>query len=423
MQNEYKVVFRGRDPFGQRLSQIPAHDKKDPWGRTHGDEVGTSIRARRSTWFTLLATMVSFSPDKFSPKKNSLKDVQGYIHGVSDVKTPANPNSTRYFDFILQEGDEERQVVCFNANKHDEVKQQEKSKLPVQLSNMSPQKRRYGEGIEYKMSKFSRLTPAKNLPFQWKQWEQSSQGTVKEILENKSNGKVVALKAKVLSKSEVSSIHSHMMKKELSKCDIIVADGSGAIIVTLWENQIEQVFVDRSFYFQGLKVNCFNKKQLSSTKSTKIDICDDIAVSLESSGAAEELKPREKSKKSITRTVFAADVRKSFTCINCKSKISDIDEKSALKCVNCNLKSDMICSSTANLIIKNENGENAGRYYCPHSAMQDIFHKISSADGYTIDKDVSKLSAVMEDTLLNVPKLTFDVLSEEKVVKGIELCN
>ena len=217
------------------------------------------------------------------------------------------------------------------------------------------------------------------------------------------------------------------MKKKLSKCDIIVVDGSGAITVTLWENQIKQVFVDRSFYFQGLKVNCFNKKQLSSTKSTKIDICDNIGVSVEFSGAAEELKPREKSKKSITGTVFAADVRKSFICINCKSKISDIDEKSALRCVNCNLKmqkSDMICSSTANLIIKNENGENAGRYYCPHSAMQDIFHKISSVDGYTIDKDVSKLSAdVMEDTLLNVPKLTFDVLSEEKVVKGIELCN
>ena len=70
--------------------------------------------------------------------KNAFKDVQGYIHGVSDVKTPANPNSTRYFDFILQEGVEERRVVCFNANKHDEVKQQEKSKLPVHLSNMSP---------------------------------------------------------------------------------------------------------------------------------------------------------------------------------------------------------------------------------------------------------------------------------------------
>ena len=162
------------------------------------------------------------------------------------------------------------------------------------------------------MSKYSKLTPAKNLPFQWKEWAQSSQGTIKEILENKSNGKVVAVKAKVLSKSKVLSGHSHLMKKELAKCDVIVADASGAITVTLWEDQIEQVFVDRSFYFQGLKVNCFNKKQLSSTTCTKIDVCDDIAVSVESSGAAEELKPREKSKKSITGTVFAADVKKVF---------------------------------------------------------------------------------------------------------------
>ena len=71
-----------------------------------------------------------------------------------------------------------------------------------------------------------------------------------------------------------------------------------------------------------------------------------------------------------------------------------------------------------------EHSENAECYYCPHSALQDLFQKISSADGYAIDKDVSKMSAdVMKDTLLNVPKLTFDVLSEEKVIKSIELCN
>ena len=33
-------------------------------------------------------------------------------------------------------------------------------------------------------------------------------------------------------------------------------------------------------------------------------MCDDIAVSLKSSGAAEELKPREKRKKPITGTVL-----------------------------------------------------------------------------------------------------------------------
>ena len=336
---------------------------------TPGGEVGTSIELLTyahagAHGLRCLQQWRRFPLTSFCQRKihsKMCKDVT--VHGVSDVKTPANPNSTRYFDFILQEGDEERRVVYFNTNKHDVVKQQEKSKLPVRLSNMSPQ----NEDTERESNtneQLSRPSPARNLPFQWKQWEQSLQGTMKEILENKSNGEVVALKAKVLSKSEVSSVHSHMMKKELSKCDVIVADASGAITVTLWENQIEQVFVDRFFYFQGLKVNCFNKKQLSSTRRTKIDICDDIAVSLESSGTAEELKPREKSKKSITGTVFAADVRKSFICINCKSKIGDIDEKSALKCLTCNLKmrkSDMIFSSTANLIIKNENGENAGR--------------------------------------------------------------
>lgn len=121
------------------------------------------------------------------------------------------------------------------------MKKQEKSKLPVHLSNMSPQKRRYGGGIKSKMNKFSRLTLAKNLPFQWKERAQSSQGTIKQILENKSNGKFMALKAKVLSKSKVSSVHSHVMKKDLSKGDVIVADASGAITVVLWENQIEQV--------------------------------------------------------------------------------------------------------------------------------------------------------------------------------------
>lgn len=63
--------------------------------------------------------MASISSENASAKKTAVKDVQGFIHGVSDIKTPANPNSTRYFDFILQEGDEERRVVCFNANKHE----------------------------------------------------------------------------------------------------------------------------------------------------------------------------------------------------------------------------------------------------------------------------------------------------------------
>lgn len=82
----------------------------------------------------------------------------------------------------------------------------------------------------------------------------------------------------------------------------------------------------------------------------------------------------------------------------------------------------MACSTTANIVIKAENGENVGRYYCPHTAMQELFKTISSANGYNIDKNVSNLSAnLMEDTLLNVNKMTFHVLDEQKLIKCIDL--
>ena len=43
--------------------------------------------------------------------------------------------------------------------------------------------------------------------------------SIKEILDKKSDGDVVTLKAKVLQKLEVSSIYSRVMKKDLNKCD------------------------------------------------------------------------------------------------------------------------------------------------------------------------------------------------------------
>ena len=289
---------------------------------------------------SLTSEMASFSPEKSnSANATQQKDIEGYVHQVSDIKIPANPSSSRYFDFTLQEADQETRVVCFSPNKRDELKEKEKSKFPVHMSNTSPQKRRFAEGVEYRINKFSKLSPAKNLSFQWRQPtnSQSSQTcTIKEILDTKGNGDLVAIKAKVLSKSE--SVYSHFMNKQLNKCDVVVADAIAAITVTLWEMQIDQVSTENSFYFQALKVNYYNTKHLNSNKSTKIDTCDDVALSKESTGAADDLKPKEKAITTITGTVFATDVKKSFICINCKSKIADMSDKTALKCTNCSLK-------------------------------------------------------------------------------------
>ena len=98
-------------------------------------------------------------------KEVSYKDVQGYIHDVSPVKISANLRSNRYFNFELQQRQDQTGVVCFNAERRDEVKEKEECKIPITVTNASPSKRKYTEQVEYTMNKFSRVCRAKNLSF------------------------------------------------------------------------------------------------------------------------------------------------------------------------------------------------------------------------------------------------------------------
>ena len=182
-----------------------------------------------------------------SGKEAIYKHVQRYIH-VSKIKIPANPKSSRYFDFELQEGEREARVVCFNADQMDEVKSKEDSKVPVTVTNVSPTKRRYSENVEYRMNKFSRVSRAKNL-------EIRRVNSIKEILDSIGVGDIVRLKAKVLQKSQTTSVYSRVMKKDLSKCDVVVADLGVAMVITLWEENISKVSVDNSCCFYEMVVN------------------------------------------------------------------------------------------------------------------------------------------------------------------------
>ena len=87
--SEAAILLVSSSPEFQRITKGTHGDGL--MGRGWNEHKITNICARRSTWFTLLATMASFSSDKFSPKKNSLKDVQGYIHGISMSRHQPTP--------------------------------------------------------------------------------------------------------------------------------------------------------------------------------------------------------------------------------------------------------------------------------------------------------------------------------------------
>ena len=259
----------------------------------------------------------SFSSTKSNASASPYKDVQGYIHDVSNIKTPANPKSSRYFDFKIQEADDETRVVCFNADCQGEVKDKEQCKRPCLLTNVSPQKRRFAEGMEYKMNKYSRVTIVKNLAFQWKEGADLSETTVKDILESKATGDIVTLKAQVLSKSDVQTVYSRNLRKDLKKCEVVIADTSGAISVTIWEDLIEDIKPQSSYHFQQLKVSFFDRKYLNANKDTKINMCDEhFDLSPDTIKIADDLKANEKVDESITGSILAVDVNRSYTCIN-----------------------------------------------------------------------------------------------------------
>lgn len=275
------------------------------------------------------------------------------------------------------------------------------------------------------MNKFSRVSRAKNLAFQWKKPEIRCENAIKEILDSKGDGDIVRLKAKVLEKSETTSVYSRVMKKDLSKCDVVVADLSGAMVITLWEENISKVSVDNSYCFYEMVVNSFNRKHLNSNKGSTISTCDDVVVSEETRGMAEQLATDEKSSETLTGRILALSIKRLYTCVNCKCKIADIPGKTVFKCSKCELairKADMPSSTTSSVVIEDDAGNNIGRFYCPDNAMRSFFTKLAEMQVYSIEKaDITELSVeMMEETLLNLQKLKFEIYMTDKVIKGIE---
>ena len=201
-------------------------------------------------------------------KPNSRKDVKGFIHDVSAVD---DRSGSRFFSFKLQERDECRRVVCFQTEKREDIQQKAEMKSPVRILQLSPQKRRFRPDVlEYKLEKFSKVEVKPNMSFPWKD-QSTPKVTVKTIIDEYGEGDVVSVECKVLHKLETQEVYSKTHGKDLNKCDIIIADATGTIRMTIWEALIEQVEASKSYLFKDVKVNCFSGKALNSNTTSRIN--------------------------------------------------------------------------------------------------------------------------------------------------------
>lgn len=78
--------------------------------------------------------------------------------------------------------------------------------------------------------------------------------SVSKILNSSTIGNIVLLKAKVVLKGDIQTVYSSAMKKELSKCNIVLADSTEAIAATVWEKMIPVISNEKSYAFSNLRV-------------------------------------------------------------------------------------------------------------------------------------------------------------------------
>ena len=178
-----------------------------------------------------LVNMASNSPPKSSTTTVELEE---YVHQVSGIKTPTS--GTRY--------------------------------SLVKLLNVSPQKRKFDPNTqEYRLNNYSKVVVTRRVPYPWKDISAAlAEASVKSILDSCIPGDIVSLKAKVLHKSNEQSVYS---KTNLKNCDIIVADTTGPILITLWEVVTANVNIN-TYNFEWLKVAFYNNKYLNSTSQTLV---------------------------------------------------------------------------------------------------------------------------------------------------------
>ena len=129
----------------------------------------------------------------------------------------------------------------------------------------------------------------------------------------------VDMKVKVILKPEAK--HKVIVNgKTKYNIECLVADETGSMKLTLWEEAIEKVQAGKSYHFQNMKVRIFaDEHYVNTNDSTTITPIDDIAHV--------DLKSLEMSNNLIVGQCLGVDIKRHSACIVCNATIEPLPEK------------------------------------------------------------------------------------------------
>ena len=98
---------------------------------------------------------------------------------------------------------------------------------------------------------------------------ESGKLAIQDIYDKMTTGDIVSIKAKVIWKRDTEIVYSSSMRKELTKCEMVLTDSTGAITATVLEDTIPHVHDQKSYVLSNLKFGFFKIKCLNVTKDCR----------------------------------------------------------------------------------------------------------------------------------------------------------
>ena len=130
----------------------------------------------------------------------------------------------------------------------------------------------------------------------------------------------------------ISSTYLRIMKRDVNKCDLVVGDNTGAMVITLLEENIDKVSIDNSYCFHLVTVKSLYRKQLNSSRASTISKSDDVVISDKLSDIVRGLVANDVSNESVIGRFLAISIEEVVHLHKCTSKIVDIPGQSIFKC-------------------------------------------------------------------------------------------
>lgn len=207
----------------------------------------------------------------------------------------------------------------------------------------------------------------------------------------------VTVAAKVIEMAEVEIQHTSS-GKSLKKRDIIIADKTGSINLTIWEGAINEIALGKCYKMKNLTIRIWNeKKTLSSSLNSSVEEINNFGPVVKSNDYQTLKKER------VQINIISASATKFKTCAICNVELKDLNmDLKTFKCTNCNMRQNLksVRETLRCEIVARQQEENKQVKYVVTNQALNSFEATKDID----DPDQ------MEDALLSFPNV-FVVLS------------